>query len=521
MQRAAVRQTLLGALLLVAVGGFLFGVGLGHYPLLDPDEGRHAEVARELLEGEGTARFFLPTLEGKPYQEKPPAFYWLVALAYRLGGVGEAAARAPSALAALATVLAVYGFSVGALGIQEAFASSLVLATSLGFATLARFVNLDMTLTACVTLGVLAGRVWLDRPSPRRPPLLPYVAAALGTLVKGPVALLLVGGPLVLAALARSERPPWRAWGLLRGVLIVAAILLVAYGPIAFFDPSYLRHLLHTNLRRFGPHAPHHAPVYYYAIWLPLIFFPWTLIAAPTLLRAAHDLRRRELLWWAGFVVVLFSIARGKLATYVLPALPPLALAAGPALAAPLRADFAWLRAVGWMLAALLGAVCGGAFVPATLLPLTWGSRVLIVAGFGAAAAALAWVLRDERIELVPPLAAGIVAAVYLITVWAVAPAFGKLFSDRDAAVLVNGVGQVPVIAFAARAPSMVFYTRTPVIHTDQLATARDLFAHDQPAFLITGHRHFAEVEQTLAARVHLWHATRRRRLYANVPRPW
>src|SRR5207244_12430546 len=84
--------------------------------------------------------------------------------------------------------------------------AGLVAATSAGWLGLARYANLDMTFTACVTLGVLAGLAWLERPPPRRPPLMPYVAAAAGTLVKGPLAVLLVAGPVGLAALARGPR---------------------------------------------------------------------------------------------------------------------------------------------------------------------------------------------------------------------------------------------------------------------------------------------------------------------------
>src|SRR5229473_605514 len=94
-----------GAALLALVAGALFSQDLGRYPLLDPDEARHAEVAREMADGHGLGRLFLPTLDLEPYREKPAGYYWLVALAYAALGVGEAAARAVSALAALVAVL--------------------------------------------------------------------------------------------------------------------------------------------------------------------------------------------------------------------------------------------------------------------------------------------------------------------------------------------------------------------------------------------------------------------------------
>jgi 4-amino-4-deoxy-L-arabinose transferase-like glycosyltransferase len=117
-----------GALGALVVGALFFSA-LGAYPLLDPDEARHAEVAREMATGRGLARFVLPTLDLEPYREKPPGFYWLVTLAFGLGGVSETSARAVSATAALATVLAAFVWSTpragaaGALGARASAAS--------------------------------------------------------------------------------------------------------------------------------------------------------------------------------------------------------------------------------------------------------------------------------------------------------------------------------------------------------------------------------------------------------------
>src|SRR5438876_58651 len=202
-----------GAVVLAAVAGGLFFQGLGRYPLLDPDEARHAEVAREMGAASGVRRLFLPTLDLEPYREKPAGYYWLVVLAYGALGVGEVAARAVSALAALVAVLALYAYALPRGGPLAALGAGVLAATSVGWFGLARYGNLDMTLTACVTVGVLAGLAWLERPAPRRGPLAPYVAAGLGLVVKGPLALVLVAGPLALAALVQRPRPRVRGRG--------------------------------------------------------------------------------------------------------------------------------------------------------------------------------------------------------------------------------------------------------------------------------------------------------------------
>src|SRR5881398_2058167 len=325
-----------GAALLALVAGALFLQDLGRYPLLDPDEARHAEVAREMAAGHGLRRLFLPTLDLEPYREKPAGYYWLVALAYGALGVGEAAA---SAVAALVAVLALYAYALPRWGVPAGLGAGLVATTSPGWFGLARYGNLDMTLTACVTVGVLGGLSWLERPAPRRAPLVPYVAAGLGLLVKGPLAVLLVAGPLALAALVQRPRPRVAELGLVRGTLAVVALGALLWVPVGLLDPSYLSAFAVTNVRRLGSASPHAGPIYYYLLWVPALLFPWTLFAVGPLRRAARDPRRRALVLWAVFVPTVLTLARGKLATYALSALAPLALLVGTELASGRAAE--------------------------------------------------------------------------------------------------------------------------------------------------------------------------------------
>src|SRR3989475_3584419 len=283
-----------GAVVLAAVAGGLFSQGLGRSPLLDPDEARHAEVAREMAAASGVRRLFLPTLDLEPYREKPAGYYWLVAFSYRALGVGEVAARAVSALAALVAVLALYAHALPRWGFPAALGAGLAAATSAGWFGLARYGNLDMTLTACVTVGVLGGLSWLERPAPRRAPLVPYVAAGLGLLVKGPLAGLLVARPLALAALVQRPRPRVAELGMVRGTLAVVALGALLYVPVGLLDASYLSAFAATNVRRLGSKSPHAGPIHYYLLWLPALLLPWTLFAPGPLRRAARDPARRD-----------------------------------------------------------------------------------------------------------------------------------------------------------------------------------------------------------------------------------
>lgn len=505
-----------GAALLALVAGALFFQDLGRYPLLDPDEARHAEVAREMAAGHGLRRLFLPTLDLEPYREKPAGYYWLVALAYGALGVGEAAARAVSALAALVAVLALYAYALPRWGVPAGLGAGLVATTSAGWFGLARYGNLDMTLTACVTVGVLGGLSWLERPAPRRAPLVPYVATGLGLLVKGPLAVLLVAGPLALAAIVQRPRPRVAELGMVRGTLAVVALGALLYVPVGLLDASYLSAFAATNVRRLGSESPHAGPIHYYLLWLPALLLPWALFVPGPLRRAARDPARRPLLLWAVFVPAVLTLARGKLATYALSALAPLALIVGTELASgPAAKERTTLR-LGGALAALVLLAGAGAALFAAPGQLTLSVRVLLAgAGLGWAVGLLL-ALRRERVDLVPAAVLGAVLTLYPLGVRGVAPAVAALHSDREAARLIAGAGAAPVVAFGIHDPSLTFYLRAPVIHTEDTRLVRDLFAGDGLAFLVTGRRHFAQVEQLLGAQAHLWLETPRRRLYAN-----
>jgi 4-amino-4-deoxy-L-arabinose transferase-like glycosyltransferase len=509
--------------LVALVAGALFFQGLGAYPLWDPDEARHAQVAREMAGGQGLDRLVAPTLGLRPYHEKPPGWYWLVSAAYATAGVGPAAARGVSAAAALVVVLALYAWALPRAGVAGAAGAALVLATSGWFLLLARYANLDMALTACVTVAVLSGLAWLERPPPRRPPRLPWVAAALGVLVKGPLALVLVGAPLGAAALMRRPLPRPSELGLLRGAAVLALVAGSVYLVIAVREPAYFDGLVATHHARFGEDAVHPEPFWYYLVWLPLLVLPWTPFVVPAVAEAIRDPARRPLVAWAALVPALFTLADAKLATYMLPALPPLALLVGPHLARIVRdgADALaapWVRAGGWLGLLLLG---GAAVAPAVLrgwypVPATGIAAVAVAALLWATV--LAVTLRGGRLERVPLLALGAVLTLHPLIGRLVVPGLSTVLSDAAMARCVPP--GTPVIAFAGRAYSLTFYTGAPVIDTGDPEVARDLFEAHGLVLLATGRKHYAEVEALLGPRAHVWHGTWRRRLYGNRPPP-
>ena len=148
----------------------------------------------------------------------------------------------------------------------------------------------------------------------------------------------------------------------------------------------------------------------------------------------------------------------------------------------------------------------------------------LLIGRLGACLGALAWLgvvaalLRRGLLGAMPLAILGATLTLYPVGVRAIAPAVGALHSERDAARLITPAGPAPVILFAIHDPSLTFYLGTPVIYTSDPALARDVFAGDGIAFLVTSRRHSGEVEAALGELAHVWHETPRRRLYANRP---
>ncbi len=131
------------------------------FALFEPDEGRYAQIPREMLEA---GEWIVPTLQSEPYLDKPPLFYWLVMLAYTCLGCHEWAARLVPALALHGTVVLTYLFGRRLIGERAAFWGALLLAVSPGFLGMGRLLLLDGLLTFWVTLALFA--LYRARPGP-------------------------------------------------------------------------------------------------------------------------------------------------------------------------------------------------------------------------------------------------------------------------------------------------------------------------------------------------------------------
>jgi hypothetical protein len=322
-------------LLLILPGVLLYGCLSFH--LLEPDEGRYAEIPREmLLRGE----WIVPYLQGEPYLDKPPLFYWLVIVSYRLFGVHDWSARLVPALAVHGSILLTYLLGRRSLGERAALWGAALLSLAPGFASMGRLLILDGLLAFWVTLSLFAGFEAVRGEHLRfRWWLLAAAACGLGVLAKGPVAVLLLVPPLwaYRRLTGCSCRIGWRAALLFTAIIL--AITVPWYAAICVRLPGFAQYFLWKhNVVRFVVPFDHQRPVWFYGPVLLGGLLPGTLLALPFVrflftADTAAARRRCPALGFAllagGWCLLFFSISGSKLPTYILPSFPLLALALG------------------------------------------------------------------------------------------------------------------------------------------------------------------------------------------------
>jgi hypothetical protein len=376
------------AVALALLAALLYLPSIWTRDLWSPDEPRYAEVARAM---EARGDWILPHLNGEVYGEKPPLFFWLGLAAGRLPFVPDGSgARLVSVLAALGTLLLTWRLGRRLMDQETGWLAALVLATSAMFVLHATSGVIDATLTLLVTAAL---SVALRAREERSPVLwgLFYVLAGLGLLTKGPVALAIPGGVLLVMAL--REGGVRRAWARhpLWGIPLAAAVVALWLVPaIVRGGEAYAEIILFKqNVGRAFDSWHHKEPLTYFLRVFPGSFMPW-LLALPLALASAWRARRQEpgvaapLVWFL-FTFVFFSVVSGKKTRYLLPLFP----AASLLVAWDLRRNAARPgRQVVVALLLLLQAAAGA---------------VLVVAGFGGASAALERVRGltvDQRVEL-------------------------------------------------------------------------------------------------------------------------
>ncbi len=530
---------LAGIIALAAVVALAFGLDLGRANFWDPGEGRYAETVREMLL---TGNWIVPTLNFAHYYDKPPGFFWIVAACFRAFGPTEWAARLPAALSAVLTIAATVAFAWRRVGPGAALGAGAILATAGEFVVLGRSVRMDMLLALTVS-GTLfhAYSVWSDDGEHAgdrggEAPTWPlYVLPALGLLVKGPIAIILP--VLVFGAFTALTGEYGRLRRLRPGAGLFVALLLAGswYAIAAVRAPDYLWSFLwRQNVDRFieGASGSGHSEPLWFFVWvLPLTFLPWTIFLPGALRRSVQRARRGHdldvfLLAWVIVVFVFFTLSRAKLATYVLPIFPALALMVAAylrdVLAAPatLRARALSLPTILW--AAAITALAATTAIGVTIgYPIFWrpASSALLLLVFPLAAVAL---MRRQRWQAIPALVLVAALASQVLFYRTGAPIVNEFSSLRAAANVARALPEdARIIAYKTRGHSFTFYAERPLARVRSPEAAATALQDHAPVGLLTKAKYLDRIQAHLTEPVCVWWQGASGRVFlANRPYP-
>ena len=374
----------------------LWFLRLGCYRLFNPDEGRYAEIPREMT---ASGDWVTPRLNAIKYFEKPPLQYWATAAAYEVFGERAWAARLWTALTGFLGLLLTGWIGTRLYGALAGTTAALVQAGALLYLGLARILTLDMGLAVTLEVALVGLLLLVQRgrtsAGTRAGALLLAGGIALAFLSKGLVGILI---PAAVAACYLLMRRDWnliwraRPWWTFLALALIAApwVWLVeqrnpGFAQFFFIHEQFTRFLTRVHLR--------YEPAWFFVPVLLLGFMPWTPLLPAIARRSWTDGRAGDgasllLAIWVGFNFVFFSLSQSKLVPYILPLFPALSLLAGRSLAVldPRRLSRALL------VSGLLWAALGAAVLWLWLSP-ALAARLDIAAGPAAPAIAVSFLL--------------------------------------------------------------------------------------------------------------------------------
>jgi 4-amino-4-deoxy-L-arabinose transferase-like glycosyltransferase len=445
---------------LIAFCGFFFVAGIQLVGLVGADEPRYAQVAREMM---ARRDWVTPVLYGHAWLEKPPLYYWCAMLAYKgAGGVSDWAARLPSAILGTLMVFFIYVWArYFRRGMQ--LDAALITAASAMVIGFGRSASTDMPLTVMFTAAMLCWYGWHSNQD--RGWLLGfYLFLGLGTLAKGPVAVLLAALIIVMFAVLRRDgrlllRTLWPG-----GIALYLTVTLPWFIAVQRANPEFFRvFFLQQNLARYTTDLyRHHQPFWFYLPVTLVALVPWIVFVIAAVVDAIRDWRfsvaqpsgtedlRIFLTLWLLLPVLFFSLSQSKLPGYILPSVP-----AGTIL----LADFirrreeaeekpnAWLGLLHALLCAAM--LAAALIVPFKLLKLALPRNAIIVAFALALTAVLAlWLsLRNQGYRVLRFITLVPVVIVFSMLLRGTAPIINVLQSARPVEAAIAALGEVPTVA--------------------------------------------------------------------------
>lgn len=364
-------------ILAVALLAAAWFTGLGQRDLFQTDEGRYAEIPREMLV---TGDWVTPRLDGLKYFEKPPLQYWATAVAYEVFGASNGSSRLWTVLTGFLCILMTVFTGERLFGRRAAWLGSLTLLGSLYFTIMGHFNTLDMGVTFFMCSSLFAFLLSMDAETSRPQRGWMYAAwgfAALATLSKGLEAVVLSGAVFLLYVLIKRDWARFKRLHFVGGLLIYLLIAAPWFLLVSLRNPEFPQFFfIHEHFERFLTTVHHRVepwwffiPILLFGLWCFLPQFIRALVrfvnyelvtgylrrgsdatigSEPETMPATGRFDHGLFLWlWCGFIFLFFSLSDSKLGSYILPMFPALALLLGRELARLGRRDA--------MLSALLG----------------------------------------------------------------------------------------------------------------------------------------------------------------------
>ncbi|HZR69107.1 MAG TPA: glycosyltransferase family 39 protein [Burkholderiales bacterium] len=402
------------AWVLAAVAAAIWFSALGFRTLVKPDEGRYAEIAREM---NASGDWVTPRLNGIKYFEKPPLQYWVTAAAFRVFGENDWTARLWPGMTGFLGVLVAGLLGARLYGAVAGWLAAAVLATSVMYFVVGHLNTLDMGTSFFLESALAAFLLAQGAPPGGRAErgwmLAAWAAMALATLSKGLIGLAFPVLTLVAYSIVERDPRPWRRLHIVPGLALFLAIAAPWFVAVSIANPEFPRFFfVHEHFERFLTTEHHRVqPFWYFAPILLGGLIPWSTIALQGWVeawrRSVPSLPRdsiraaRFLALWAAVIFVFFSASGSKLPSYILPVIPALAVLAGDALARMPGRVLRWhLGAV--VLAGLVGLPWLYGAMPtvqdaSALMLVRYANWLMLAIAVCGAAAALAWWRAGER----------------------------------------------------------------------------------------------------------------------------
>jgi 4-amino-4-deoxy-L-arabinose transferase-like glycosyltransferase len=328
---------------LVIAVALIWFANLEYRTLVKPDEGRYAEIPREMVV---TGDWVTPHLNDLKYFEKPPLQYWATATAYTMFGEHQWTSRLWTGLTGFAGILLVWFAGLRLFGREAAGYAALLLSSSLLYVLMGHINTLDMGVTFFLTLGIvglLLGQTESDASKRRNWMLLAWAGLALAVLSKGLMGLVLPGVALFIYCVAQRDFSVLKRMHWLAGLAVFLLITAPWFYLVMKANPEFFgKFIIYEHYTRFTTKdLGRYQPWYFFIPILLAGMLPWTLLMFDTMFRTWRGSSlpgkmfnaERFLLIWAVFIYLFFSISGSKLPSYLLPMFPALALLMGKRIA--------------------------------------------------------------------------------------------------------------------------------------------------------------------------------------------